>query len=184
MDKYDEIVIKLKKNGVVFDCGISPQELLDIEKIYNISFPVELRLLYSLGLPVSNGFCNWRDMSSKNIQMIKNVLEQPIRGLQSDLEDGDFWCENWGSRPDNIEQAQSILLKHYRNAPKLVPIYSHRYMPFIAERINIPVFSIMQSDIIYYGTDLISYLEVEFGLRQYKDILHANFQHVNFWSDL
>lgn len=89
-----------------------------------------------------------------------------------------------GGQPERIEEAQKVLLKHYNNAPKLIPIYSHRYMPFIPENTNIPVFSIMQSDIVYYGTDLISYLEIEFGLKQYNDIMQTNFQYVIFWSDL
>jgi hypothetical protein len=87
-------------------------------------------------------------------------------------------------RPKDIEEAQNVLLKHYDNAPKLIPIYSHRYMPCIAESINIPVFSIMQSDIICYGADLISYLEIEFGFMQYQDIMQADFPHIDFWSDL
>ena len=42
----------------------------------------------------------------------------------------------------------------------------------------------MGSDIIYYGTDLISYLEIEFGFKQYKDTMQADIQYVTFWSDL
>ena len=184
MDKYKDIISKLKEKDVVINHGMSAQEMIEIEKFYNISFPVELKNLYSVGVPISNGFYNWRDMSSKNTKIIKNALKMPIKGLQSDLENGDFWCENWGLQPDNIEEAQRVLLKHYNNAPKVIPIYSHRYMPFIPENTNIPVFSIMGSDIIYYGTNLISYLDVEFGSKQYKDIMQANFQHVDFWSDL
>ena len=184
LDKYSDIVLKLKEKGVIFDYGMSTKEIIEVEKFYNISFPIELKQLYSFGLPVSKGFYNWRDMGVENTQFIKGVLEMPINGLQSDLESEDFWCANWGVQPDDIEDAQNILLKHYYNAPKLVPIYSHRYMPFIPENTDIPVFSIMQSDIIYYGTDLISYLEIEFGFRQYKDIIQADFQHVDFWSDL
>jgi hypothetical protein len=184
MDKYKNIMSKLKEKGVVLDHGITAQEMIEIEKFYNISFPAELKELYSLGLPISNGFYNWRDMGSENTKLINNALEMPIKGLQSDLENGDFWCDNWELPPDNIEGAQKLLLKDYNNAPKLIPIYSHRYMPFIPDNTNIPVFSIMGSDIIYYGTDLISYLELEFGFKQYSDIMQANFQDVDFWSDL
>jgi len=184
MDRYKDIMEKLKEKGVVFDHAMSAQEMAEIESLYGISFPAELKELYSLGLPLSNGFYNWRDMSSENTRLIKNALEMPIKGLQTDLENGDFWCDYWELQPDNIEEAQRVLLKHYSNAPKLIPIFSNRYMPFIPENTNIPVFSIMGSDIIYYGTDLISYLEIEFGLTQYKDIMQANFQYVTFWGDI
>jgi len=182
MDKYKNIVLKLKEKGIAFDCAMSPKEMVEAEKFYDISFPVELQKLYSLGLPVSKGFYNWRDMSSKNISLIKNALETPIKGLQLDLENGDFWCESWGLQPDNIEEAQSILLKHYNNAPKLMPIYSHRYIPFIPDSEEVPVFSIMGSDIVYYGENLIAYLETEFKIREYDN--NMNCQYINFWSDL
>ena len=184
MNKYKQIMSKLKEVGVVFDYGISTRDINRIEKLYGICFPVELKQLYSFGLPVSKGFYNWRDMDSVNIQTIKDILEMPIKGLQSDLVNGDFWCDNWGLQPNNIEDAQNVMLTHYYKAPKLIPIYSHRYMPFIPEYTDIPVFSIMQSDIIYYGVDLISYLEVEFGFKKYNDIMQAHFKHIDFWSDL
>jgi len=184
MDKYKNIVSRLKEKGIVFDHGMSSQEIVKVEKFYDIFFPIELKRLYSLGLPISDGFYNWRDISSKNTQFIKNVLNMPINGLQSDLKNENFWCDHWDPPPNDIEEAQRILLEHYCNAPKLIPIYSHRYMPFVPDKTNLPVFSIMQSDIIYYGTDLISYLEIEFGFRQYSDIKHAHFQYIDFWSNL
>lgn len=96
MEKYKDIMLKLKEKCVVFDYGLSSQEMIDIEKFYNISFPAELKELYSFGLPISKGFYNWRDMNSENTKSIKNALDVPINGLQSDLENGYFWCENWG----------------------------------------------------------------------------------------
>ena len=67
-------------------------------------------------------------------------------------------------------------------APKLVPIFSHRYIPFIPNDLNIPIFSIVQSDIIYYGRNLISYLEVEFKLKQYNNN-DITGKYIDFWSD-
>jgi hypothetical protein len=182
---YESLMTELKGKGVVFDRAMNLEELNIVAQFYNISFPFEIQKLFSLGLPVSRGFYNWRDMSSENVKHIKNALEAPIDGLQFDLEENGFWCEQWGIKPSNIEDARNILLQHYNNAPKLVPLYSHRYMPFIPDLTRVPVFSIMQSDIIYYGTDLVSYLEIEFG---YKDrdsnIIGYDFPHIDFWSDL
>lgn len=75
-------------------------------------------------------------------------------------------------------------MERYYKAPKLVPIYSHRYMPFITEDDNIPVFSIMQSDIIYYGENLISYLEVEFGFKKYNGYSSFKFPAYQFLERL
>jgi len=51
MDKYKDIMSKLREKGVVFDHVISVQEMTEIENFYSISFPAELKELYSLGLP-------------------------------------------------------------------------------------------------------------------------------------
>lgn len=184
MDQYQEIVFKLKSKGVLFDRGMSLSEIDETEKLYDISFPAELKRLYSVGLPVSKSFCNWRDTHKENVQRIKDILNMPIQGLIFDLETNNFWCDDWGEKPIDIRDAQSILLEHYNKAPQMIPIYAHRYMPFIPNEIDIPVFSIMQSDIIYYGVNLISYLEIEFGFRQYSELVQANFRYVDFWSDL
>lgn len=184
MDQYKDVVLKLKSKGVLFDRGMSLSEIDETEKLYDISFPVELKRLYSVGLPISKSFCNWRDTHQGNVQRIKDVLNVPIQGLVSDLETNDFWCDDWGEKPMDIRDAQSILLEHYNKSPQVIPVYAHRYMPFIPNETDVPVFSIMQSDIIHYGVNLISYLEIEFGFRQYNELIHANFRHVDFWSDL
>ena len=184
MDKYQSIVSKLKTKQVVFDKGMSLSEIKETEKLFDISFPIELMRFYSVGLPVSKGFYNWRDVQKDNVQLIKDALDMPLKGLIYDLEVNNLWCDDWGEKPTDIREAQNVMLKHYDRAPKMVPIYSHRYMPYIPNATDIPVFSIMQSDIIYYGVDLISYLEIEFGFRQYGELSQLDFRHIDFWSNL
>lgn len=190
MDKYNEIVCKMQTKGVLFEQGMSSSEICEAEELYGISFPIELKRLYSVGLPVLNGFYNWRDKSIINVEHIKEALKRPILDLQAELREDfqddfpcdDFWCDNWGDRPNDFNEANEILLKHYNDAPKLIPIYLHRYMPFIENSTNTPVFSIMGSDIIHYGESLISYLEIEFKLKDYNN--NMNCQYIDFWSDL
>ncbi len=184
MDNFQEIASKLKSKGVVFDEGMSVTEIDEVEEVYNINFPSELKHLYSIALPVSKGFYNWRDTSKHNLEYIKSALEMPLRGLLFDLEINGLWCDNWGQKTDSIEEAKRIFLKHYAAAPQMIPIYSHRYIPFIKDNMKIPVFSIMQSDIIYYGPDLSTYLEIEFGFREYRGIQNKKYEYIDFWSDL
>jgi hypothetical protein len=47
---------------------------------------------------------------------------------------------------------------------KLIPIYGHRMMPDEPHLPGNPVFSVYQTDIIYYGYDLADYLRHEFHL--------------------
>ena len=184
MNKYKEIISKLKVKGIYFEKGLSEDEVNKIEKYYDIFFPMELKKFYLTELPVSEGFYNWRDMEEKNIKNIEAALKRPLEGLMYDIKYNDFWCEKWGEKPENIERSQKVLLEYYSKAPKMIPIYSHRYMPFISKIEEIPVFSLMQSDIIYYGFDLISYFEIEFGIKKYSELLYHNFEYVDFWSDM
>lgn len=149
MNKYQEIISKLKTKGIEFDSAMSSAEISKIEDLYGLAFPVELKLLFSVGLPVSKGSYNWRDVNMSNVQRIKEVLNLPIKGA---------------------------------NAPKLIPIYAHRYIPFIPNSEETHVFSIMGSDIICYGENLISYLETEFKIKDYDNSMRCKY--VDFWSDL
>jgi hypothetical protein len=45
----------------------------------------------------------------------------------------------------------------------MVPVYAHRYLPAGRGTHGHPVLSIWQTDIIYYGTDLLDYVRQEFG---------------------
>ena len=55
--------------------------------------------------------------------------------------------------------------KEYKTKPKLIPIYSSRYIPESPKETGNPVFSVYQTDIIYYGFDLLSYFENEFKIK-------------------
>lgn len=182
MKKYNDIIFKLKNKGIVFDRGFSTEEIKEIEKRYKINFPMELMQFYSIGLPVSDGFYDWRNDDENNVSRIKEALAMPLQGLLFDLEYSNFWCDDFGEKPENIEEARDVLTEHYKRAPQMIPIYSHRYMPFLPNVTNIPIFSIMQSDIIYYGADLVSYLEIEFGFRQHSELIQKNIRFIDFWS--
>jgi hypothetical protein len=191
MNEYQEIVFKLKAKGIEFDLAMSSTEVSHVEGIYGITFPNELKFLFAVGVPTSKGFYNWRDMSATNVENMKHMLVRPILGLQDDLKDDydsnsyphtGFWCDTWGEKPNNFGEAQEVLLHHYICAPPLVPVYGHRYIPSIPGNEKAPVFSIMGSDIICYGENLIAYLETEFKIKEYDNNMSCKY--ISFWSDL
>jgi hypothetical protein len=184
MKIMNEIIEKLMSSGIEFDGGLSEKEFVELEALYSIKFPADLKALYSNALPVSTGFYDWRDRNDVNIQRIRTILKSPIMSLLKELRDGYFWCDEWGEKPNNINKAEQVLMDHYNDAPILIPIYSHRYIPFIENEEDLPVFSIMGSDIIYYGENLLSYLENEFGFRSLRDLNQNKCKYVPFWSDL
>ena len=49
-------------------------------------------------------------------------------------------------------------------APKLIPLFGHRFLPDRPREAGNPVFSVYQTDIIYYGTNLANYFANEFHL--------------------
>jgi hypothetical protein len=66
-------------------------------------------------------------------------------------------------------------------APKLIPIYHHRMMPDEPHLKGNPVFSVWQTDIIYYGFDLEDYLRHEFvlpGRKAWPETIRP----IRFWN--
>lgn len=178
---YKNIVDKLKFNGVEFAEGLSEQEIIKIKQEYKIEFPIELQEFYSTALPVSKGFYNWRDFKTTNVQYIKDVMNRPFNDIY-ELADEVYWCDEWGDEPNNSERAD-VVRAMLKKAPALIPIYSHRYIPAINLEPT-PVFSIHDTDIIYYGENLESYFEIEFGNKKHSDIGYDIIKYVTFWSDL
>jgi hypothetical protein len=91
--------------------------------------------------------------------------------------------EEWGTCPTEMERAKAGARTKVAEAPRLIPIFSHRYMPSEPNTSGNPVFSVYQTDIIHYGADLVSYLEAEFlGGALPQEI--ATVRPIRFWSRL
>lgn len=171
----------LKKNGVTLEKGLSLEELLFIESFYKIKFPRSLESFLMINVPVSHGFYNWRNMNKDNVEYINKAINFPYEEIYNNANEV-YWNDKWGEKPD--EDAYScIVRKKLKNAPKLVPIYSHRYIPIIPE-INPPVLSIHGVDIIFYGIDLENYFDIEFGDKKQNSIQLENLPYIDFWSDI
>jgi hypothetical protein len=62
--------------------------------------------------------------------------------------------------------------------PPLVPLYGHRYLPTVPSYTGNPVLSVMQTDIIYYGNDLLDWFDYEFR----RQSVEREPRKVPFWS--
>lgn len=178
------IIETLKGKGILFEKGLSLQEINKIEGLYEINFPPDLKEFLCIALPVSNKFINWRDMSEGNIRSIKDKLSWPLEGMIFDIENNEFWYSGWGSKPNDLEEAIEICKNEFKKIPKLIPIYSHRYIPSEPQEVGNPIFSVYQTDIIYYGEDLLAYLQIEFDIKKYEDMDFESIKDIRFWSDL
>lgn len=169
--------------GVTFEPGLTEGEIRDIEERYRFKFPPDLRDFLTFALPTSNGFVNWRCETEDEIV---NRLQWPYDGICFDIEHNVFWPAMWGKRPSSLEKAFAIAKTALGAAPKLIPICGHRYIPDSPHEAGNPVFSVYQTDIIYYGSDLANYLENEFAyyFSRTADLSPSGVKHMEFWSSL
>lgn len=180
------LINALISKGIQFDKGLSDDEVLQIEQTFDIQFVPDLKAFLQTKLPIDEYFVNWRlalhsDNESKNIQARLNSV---FDGICFDIQYNDFWQKEWGDKPSDIKECFKIAKQHYQTYPKMIPIYSHRYIPSSPHEMGNPIFSIWGTDIIYYGNDLIHYFNQEFNLQLETDILKPNKPNrIEFWSD-
>jgi hypothetical protein len=162
--------------GRIWAEGYTQDDLDSAQEKFGIRFPPDLVALFLERRPVLGW--DWRS----DEQEIRAMLERPFQGLLFDVEQSGLWWPEWGDRPAQGNERAEILRSVLRQAPKLVPLLSHRYIPSEPHEPGNPVFSIYQSDIIYYGKDLADYFERELG-NNHRPIGTPT-KHIRFWSDL
>lgn len=182
MSMYESSLELLNKKGIQLENGLTIDELKRIKDIYQFEFPNSLKEFLMTALPVSNGFYNWRDFSDDNVDYIKRAIERPKSDIYNMAEEV-YWCDDWGEEPDNERIIAEEVRKRLAKAPKLIPLYGHRYMPIILNN-NPPIISIHGVDIIYYGKNVEDYFKVEFGEKKQDLIDFQNIEHISFWSEL
>lgn len=173
----------LKQAGVDFAPGLTESEVQRAEASYSLTFPPDLRRLLTFALPIAKRWPNWREIDSAAIW---KMLNWPYEGMCFDIEHNAFWPEKWGPKPVDLAECFSVAKHKLETAPKLIPIYGHRYLP---ERPNIegnPVLSVYQTDIIYYGTDLYNYFRNEFHsyFKAPPNAIDEPIRRIEFWSDI
>jgi len=159
----------LAASGVIFDDGLTDAEVSRIQEQFGFQFPPDLMAFLQAALPVTliggreETFPNWRSGEIENLQ---TRLDWPFDGMVFDIENNVFWLDDWGARPASLEAAIEVARRAVDSAPKLIPVYSHRYLPAEPFLAGNPVLSVHQTDIIYYGADLWDYFRNEFGPKQ------------------
>jgi hypothetical protein len=156
----DGLFEHLMRQGIKLGPGLSGTEVAQTERSFGFCFPTDLRMLLEHALPVSDGFPDWR---SGDDRMLRERLAWPLEGLLFDIEHNAFWMESWSTRPSRVADAFDVARRAVAEAPTLIPVYSHRYLPAEPRLAGNPIFSVYQTDIIIYGTDLASYFHAEFG---------------------
>lgn len=171
--------------------GLTSTEFARIERDYEFEFADDHRAFLAAGLPLNapgakdragrGPWPDWRDGDPGDLQ---KQLRWPVEGALFDVENNALWHPTWGQRPADTSKALSTARRHLTRAPKMIPVYAHRYLPAGRGTCGHPVLSIYQTDIIVYGTDLADYIHNEFsgaGRSISPDWIPPPM--VSFWSD-
>ena len=157
--------------------GLTDAELTRVEQEFGFSFADDHRAFLAAALPYGRGWPDWRDGDR---EQLREKLAMPVEGVLFDVAENDFWYKGWGPQPVGAQDAVAAARRFLMTVPRLVPVHAHRYLPAGRGTSGHPVLSVMQTDIITYGTDLTSYLRHEFDgapLGQARPT-------VAFWRDL
>lgn len=170
----------LQKAGVALDAGLSEEELDAVEHRFGFRFLPAHREFLQLRLPVGRGWPDWR---SGDPAELLGRLDWPVEGVLSHVRGiNGFWPRTWGQRPNDQAEALAVARRRLESVPKLIPVFSHRYLPAAPAPNSAPVFSVYQTDVVYYGNDLADYLDNEFGIT--KPWTPRPTAHIPFWSAL
>jgi hypothetical protein len=166
--------------------GLTEDEVDAIERTWSITFPPDYRLflrqLHAVNKPMKkasfrNGgivveerpaFYNW--LTDK--EEIARLLAWPVDGLLYDVQHNDLWLPDWGARPANHSTRHDVVRKLANAAPRLIPVFAHRFLVDGTTSGGSSVLSIWQSDIVLYGRSLREYF-----LREFASLLGLNDRH-------
>lgn len=195
---YDQLIEEMKQADIVFERGLTEQELISIGTLGGFTFPPDLAEFLIRGVPIAqkgveedgteyieaHGFYNWHDSPYDILIEFQQYL---LHGIIIDLQHNNLWKREWGERPSSLLDAIKIASWQVANAPKMIPLYRHRCLPATPCLAGNPVFSIVQTDIIYYGCNLEDYWRNEF-LRSFEEReasrQQKEYRDIDFWSDL
>ncbi|MCF3136181.1 hypothetical protein [Streptomyces olivochromogenes] len=188
-----EAARRLAQTGLYeFEPGLTDAEFTRIEREYGFEFADDHRAFLAAGLPVNvppedgqTWSRPWPEWRGGDLDSLRRQLDWPVEGALLDVEHNRFWYEGWGERPADGTAALDAARHHLAEVPVLVPVYAHRYLPAGRGSVGHPVLSMWQTDIIYYGLDLVDYMHQEFDeARGEVDEGWNPRATVPFWRDL
>lgn len=174
-----ELVDWLNAEGVIFERGLTDEEIATLEATHALRFPSDLRKLLQHALPVSDRFPNWRGRAAA----LRESLNWPAEGILREVERYGVWLPAWGERPHDPEAMLAQARRSIETAPRLIPVYAHRYLPCDPPTAGNPIFSVIGTDVIYAGCDLPSFFTAEFGV-PCPTWAASSPRPVAFWDDL
>lgn len=169
----------LRQAGTGFAPGLTDDEFTELETTFDFRFAPDHRALLATALPIRDRWVDWR---TDDLHSLQRAFDWPIEGIIFDVHENAFWPGAWGERPEDSCSAERAARTHLASWPTLVPLYGHRYIAASATDDASPVFSVHQSDVVLYGSDLHEYVLNEFQRTQFE--VNQPATRIPFWSDL
>ncbi|MGH2607671.1 MAG: hypothetical protein ACRDHF_01165 [Tepidiformaceae bacterium] len=158
--------------------GLSSTELKRAEVAFGCSFPQDFRSLISRMCFTGEPWEGWREPELMRIRALNWV----VGAAKFDIENNRYWHKDWGRKPRAKVEAIAVAEAYLRNAPPLLPLLGHRFLPAVPHESGNPVISMYQFvDSIYYGNDLADYFHQELGTPR-PEWARDNPREVLFWS--
>ncbi|WP_162799477.1 hypothetical protein [Nocardioides sp. 616] len=177
-DLIAESIQRLAASGVRLDRGLSDGELSRVQDRLGFAFGPEHREFLQAALPSGESWPDWRNDPDEDL---RRRLAWPIDGVIFDVHNNGFWPASWGERPDGKDDREREARAHLAGVPRLIPLFSHRCIASDPRFKPGPVFSVYQTDVNFYGDNLLDYVAHEFRVPP----LHPSARtYVPFWSDL
>jgi hypothetical protein len=171
---------RLTAFGVVtIEQGLSDEEFARIEQMLEVEFADDHRAFLVAGLPVGKLWPNWRTEGRKALQ---KWVQLPADGILFAVEWNQFWAPGWGQRPARMKDALRTANYELARVPRLMPVYSNRYLPAGRGSVGHPVLSVKRTDVVALSHDLADYFDNEFGPDGHR--LATPTATVEFWSEL
>lgn len=176
----ERAVSLLRHADITLDPGLTETELGGIEQRFGFTFSADHREFLATVLPSGDRWVNWRYDAA---EAIASRLAWPTDGTIFDVRKNGFWPRSWGPKPQDDGDAEALARNRMAAVPVLVPLYSHRLLPAAPAPTGSPVFSVYQTDVVYYGNDLADYVAYEFKVGKVTQGHHPKVR-IDFWSDL
>ena len=153
--------------------GLIDREFDEVEQRFGFQFADDHRAFLAEGLPVWTegdddpnkttdlGWPDWRDGDPGRLHA---HLDFAVEGALASIKNG-YWHPWWGDdRPAEDSDALRVARERLTADGPVVPLYVHRFLPAGRGRWGHPVLSIWDVDVIYYGADLLDYIDREFDV--------------------
>jgi len=159
--------------------GYRQSELDEIQRRWALRFPPDLIEQLLRRRPLVAGGFDWLETSDTEIE---SMLRWPMEGFAFDVLENGLWWPEWGAKPPEASAQIERLRQIIGKAPKLIPLFGHRYLPETPFEPGNPVFSVYQSDVIHYGASIADWIEQEERGPPNKMDQCAPLREIPFWS--